>query len=1020
MTWPVLADIFFDMMREAKISFELILCYLVLLFVAIKLFSGNILHTNEYVKKELSYSVLSEGWVQVLENGERVPVEVPGKANKTGRKQFTIERTLPRTLNEHSWLSIRSTRQSMYIYIDGELRKAYYRNFEEYGRTTVPSFYLFVQLSKEDIGKTIKIVGASDNEIYTYTINEVVIGNQMGIWYYYATKDYSGFVLPVIVMIIAVATLGVLLIVGIYNKSARRFVFLGVGVLLYSSWEVFVSHLRQLIFYNVSIASDAGYMLFSLIPIPFLYSLDNLQNKRYHKSNLLFALFVAAGCFFTTWFNDEGILPFAFSMPYLVAVSVISTIYMVATIIIDVYKKRITENHITFSGYIGFALSSIIAGILYAINPDSPATPIVNLGMILIMICGVIDMILTYVVDRRDRVVAEEVSSAKSQFIASMSHEIRTPVNSILGMDELILRESQEDAITSYAKKIRDYGKSLLRLINEILDYSRLESGKVNIIEETYDAEIAITSLYRIFEPIAEKKGLMLELKEHGIKERLLVGDNEKICKMIGEILNNAITYTEKGKVTLGAYIENFGQTDDTGHELVMFSIVITDTGVGISPADLEKLFDPFENTGEKDGQSGMTLVVINRLLEILGSKLNVRSRLGKGSEFSFDIIQKLANEKEIASWKTKPVEPDLSILNEKGRFYSDKLKVLCVDDNTMNLSVIDGLLKRTGAIITNSSSGQEAIEISQKEDFDIIFMDHRMPGMSGEKAMKVIRKHYVKVHKKVVIIALTANEYEGAKREYQKMGFDNYLSKPVKTFELERTLWTYFEDKAMEIPQEGEQEGEQEENDVYKDLFKSIRQIKEINTDSGIKNCGSKELFINAIKTFVETAEDNIDTLQKIIDDKDLHNGVIKVHALKSNARVIGIQELSQHAAYLEECGDQGKEEEFFEKVPKLLDEYKDAFSKLDALFAKENDSESDDENLPEISEEELLDAYSAIEECAKSLDYDSVEGILGELMGYKLSEEDKKRIKLIKKGLAAADSARIIEAVTGNKEEV
>jgi HPt (histidine-containing phosphotransfer) domain-containing protein len=247
-------------------------------------------------------------------------------------------------------------------------------------------------------------------------------------------------------------------------------------------------------------------------------------------------------------------------------------------------------------------------------------------------------------------------------------------------------------------------------------------------------------------------------------------------------------------------------------------------------------------------------------------------------------------------------------------------------------------------------------------------------------------------------------------------MVFDNYLSKPVKTFELERTLWTYFEDKAMEIPQEGEQE----ENDIYKDLFKSIRQIKEINTDSGIKNCGSKELFINAIKTFVETAEDNIDTLQKIIDDKDLHNGVIKVHALKSNARVIGIQDLSQHAAYLEECGDQGKEEEFFEEVPKLLDEYKDAFSKLDALFAKENDSESNDENLPEISEEELLDAYSAIEECAKSLDYDSVEGILGELMGYKLSEEDKKRIKLIKKGLAAADSARIIEAVTGNKEEV
>lgn len=1002
------------MIREAKTKFELILCYLLLLFVVIKLFSGNFLRTSEYVKKELYYSVLSEGWEEILGNGERIPVEVPGKASQTGRKQYTIERTLPFTINEHSWLSVRSTRQNMYVYINGELRKSYYRTFEEYRRPSVPSFYLFIQLSNEDRGKPVRIVGASDNEIYSYTINEVVVGNQMGIWYYYAIKDYSGFVLPIIVMIIAIAGLGVLVIVSIYNKNGRRYVFLGVGVLLFSSWEVLISHLRQLVFFNISVASEAGYMLFSMIPIPFLYSLDCIQNKRYHRSNLLFAIIVGAGSFFTTWFNDEGVITFPSSMPYLVGISVTSTIYMIITIFIDIFKGRLTENRITCFGYIAFAFSSMIAGIFYVINPDQPATPIVNFGMILIMVCAVVDMIMSYVLDRRDRIVAEEVSSAKSQFIASMSHEIRTPVNSILGMDELILRESKEDTITTYARKIRDYGKALLRLINEILDYSRLESGKVNIIEETYDAEIAITSLYKIFEPMAEKKDLTMELKQHGIEGRLLIGDNEKICKMIGEILNNAITYTEKGKVTLGAYIENLGRTDDTGHELVMFSIVVTDTGVGISPSDIGKLFDPFENTGEKDGQGGMTLVVINRLLELVGSKLNVRSRVGKGSEFSFDLIQKLANEKEIASWKTKPVEPDLSILNEKGRYYSDNLKVLCVDDSTMNLSVIEGLLKRTGADITTSSSGEEAIEISKKEDFDIIFMDHRMPVMSGEKAMRMIRKHYDKAKKKVIIIALTANEYEGAKKEYQSMGFDNYLSKPVKTFDLERMLWTYFEDRAAEIPEEDAGEDESQ----YGSLFRQIKQIEGINTDNGIKNCGSKELFVNAVKTFADTAEDNINTLQRIIDDRDLHNGVIKVHALKSNARVIGMQELSDHAAYLEQCGDEGKEEEFFDKVPGLLEEYKDAFGKVREFFEEDEDSASIDEDLPLITSEELSDAYSAIEECAKSLDYDSIEGIIGELSGYKLPDADKKRIKLIKKGLAAADSSKIIEAISDNIE--
>lgn len=978
-----------------------------LVFVAAKLFSGNLFHTNSYVEKELYYSLLSDNWEQILDNGERVPVEVPGKALDTGRKQFTIERKLPITLTEHSWLSIRSTRQNMYVYINGELRKAYYRKFEDYGRTTVPSYYLFIQLSKDDAGKTIRINAGSSSQIYSYTINDIVLGTQMGIWYYYTMKDYSGFVLPIIVMITAVATLSVLIIVSIYNKNGRKFIFLGLGVLLYSAWEVLVSNLRQLVFYNISIASDAAYMLFSLIPIPFLYSLDKLQNKRYHISNLGLSIFVAISSFFTIWFNDEGILTFAFTMPYLVIVSVLSTIYMLITIFIDIYKKRLSENRITFVGYIIFAFSSIMAGIYYGINPDHPASSVVNFGMIIIMVCAVVDMIMTYVVDKRDRVVAEEVSSAKSQFIASMSHEIRTPVNAILGMDELILRESNDNNITAYGRKIRDYGKSLLRLINEILDYSRLESGKVSLIEETYDAEIAITSLYRIFEPIAQKKGLELELQEHGIKDRLLVGDNEKICKMIGEILNNAITYTEKGKVTLGAYIENLGRTDETGHELVMFSIEVMDTGIGISSADLDKLFDPFENTGEKDGQSGMTLVVINRLLGLLGTKLNVRSRIGKGSEFSFDIIQKIANEKEVACWNTKPLEPDLSIIEEKGRFYSKNLKVLCVDDSSMNLSVIDGLLKRTGAEIVTTNSGEEAINIVQKQSFDIIFMDHRMPGMSGEEAMKIIREHYYVTGTKVIIIALTANEFEGAKKEYQSMGFDDYLSKPVKTFELEKILWTYFEDRAMEAPDTNMPE------DGDDPLFKRIGQIEEINTDNGIKNCGSKELFLNAVKTFVDMAEDNIDLLERITDDRDLKNGVIKVHALKSNARVIGLGELSEHAAYLEECGDKGKEEEFFAKVPNLLDEYKAIYLKLKAIVTDQEDSKESDENLPEITREELEDAYSAIDECARSLDYDSIEEILNELLKYKLPDSEHERIKLIRKGIVAADSTKIIEAI-------
>ncbi|MBQ1456978.1 MAG: response regulator [Butyrivibrio sp.] len=360
----------------------------------------------------------------------------------------------------------------------------------------------------------------------------------------------------------------------------------------------------------------------------------------------------------------------------------------------------------------------------------------------------------------------------------------------------------------------------------------------------------------------------------------------------------------------------------------------------------------------------------------------------------------------------TKPIEPDLSILKEKGRYYSEKLNVLCVDDSTMNLSVIEGLLKRTGASIKTAISGEDAVSLAILEQYDVIFMDHRMPGMGGEKAMNMLRKHYQRIDRKIVIIALTGNEFEGARKEYRKMGFDDYLSKPVKTFDLEKMLWTYCEDMAQSPPEVVD------ESYSYDDVFDDIKGVDGINTDNGIKYCGSKELFVNAVKTFVDTSDDNIQMLNDLINSKDLKNGVIKVHALKSNARVIGCGTLSEHAAFLEERGDQEDVETFWNGVPKLLTEYIELTDRLKAI-CQEHEVAADEDSLMEITPDELKDAYSAIEECAISLDYDSIEQILNELAGYKLGDEDKKKVALIKKGLAAVDNDRIIKAIKAEGSE-
>ena len=381
--------------------------------------------------------------------------------------------------------------------------------------------------------------------------------------------------------------------------------------------------------------------------------------------------------------------------------------------------------------------------------------------------------------------IADSANAAKSRFLANMSHEIRTPINAVLGMDEMILRESRETEIRSYAANIMSAGKTLLSLINDILDLSKVEEGKMEIIPVQYELSSLLNDLENMILERVKKKGL--EFRNEVGKEipHLLYGDEIRIRQCVVNLLTNAVKYTEKGSVSLEVFFEK----KDEKRILLGFSV--RDTGMGMKKEDLNKLFAPFQRIEEKRNRSiegtGLGMSIVRQLLELMGSELHVESEYGKGSSFTFSVEQEVVKWEEIGDYskRSKEIRQENRVYRE--RFHAPDAKILVVDDTEMNLAVIQSLLKKTRLQIDTASSGKDALALLDKNSYDAVFIDHMMPDMDGIETLKCMRESGK--HPKVPAVALTANAVSGAREMYLSAGFTDYLSKPVDGDKLEKML---------------------------------------------------------------------------------------------------------------------------------------------------------------------------------------------------------------------------------------
>ncbi len=601
--------------------------------------------------------------------------------------------------------------------------------------------------------------------------------------------------------------------------------------------------------------------------------------------------------------------------------------------------------------------------------------------------------------------VAQKASEAKSSFLSNMSHEIRTPINAVLGLNEMILRESREAQTLEYANSVKSAGNSLLGIVNDILDFSKIEAGKMDILPVEYNISSTINDLLNLIAVKAEDKGLALNFNIDRALPQKLIGDEIRIKQCVTNILTNAVKYTEKGSVTLNV---SYRKADD---DSIFLRFQVIDTGIGIKEEDIEKLYSPFERIEEIRNRSiegtGLGMSIVKKLLALMDSRLQVKSVYGEGSDFSFEVKQQVASWEELGDFRQRYKEFLGSQKKYHESFIAPDAVILVVDDTPINLTVVKGLLKNTKVQVDTAESGFETLELVKKKKYDVIFIDHRMPEMDGLQTLEVLKDMDDNLSLDAPCIALTANAGAGAREEYISAGFNDYLSKPVNGELLEEMLKEYLpKEKVLEAElKEAEDEMPGGENDES-DNDVTLNRLQGVDLCEAEKNCGSKELLVNVVKEFLTTIDSKADLIEKYALEKDYRNYTVTVHALKSSARLIGAMELSAMAAHLEECGNAEDEKEISEKTPQLLELFRSYNEKLSAINGDVNEDE-----LPEIDIDELESAFGDVKELLEAYDFDTADGIMNMLAQYRVPEEYKEKFAKVKELMSAVDRDELIK---------
>lgn len=614
---------------------------------------------------------------------------------------------------------------------------------------------------------------------------------------------------------------------------------------------------------------------------------------------------------------------------------------------------------------------------------------------------------------------AEYATQAKSTFLANMSHEIRTPMNAIIGFSELVLNMDISDTVREYVEDIRFSSHNLLAIINDILDISKIESGKMEIIPDAYFVENLLKDISLIISTQAMEKGLEFNMHVDPNLPAVLYGDKVRLRGILINILNNAVKYTNKGSVTFDVSI--LEQTADR----VKLEFKVTDTGIGIRKEDQKNLFKNFERLDQKfhygvEG-SGLGLAITKGYVTLMNGEINVASTYGEGSVFTVVLDQKIVDDKPVED--CYDTGDDFHWSTEFGRMQISGVQVLVADDNHVNVKVAYGTFKTYGLSVDTATSGQEAIRLCQNKQYQLVFLDQMMPEMDGVETLEHIRSlgGCYAPGGKCKIIVLTADAVSGARQQLLDKGFDEYLGKPMNLKQLERLFIRFLPPETITFCQKEESAGSpspvSEEDLAY---LKSA--LPDIQIEQGISNCGGMlEDYLKVLRIAYDYGEKQLDEMRSMHQMQDYENYTIKIHSMKSTALNLGADAISQLALDQEMAG-KSKDYAF---IDTHLDQFQAAYSNLLAQIKTVLEHYELLDSLPENSSREILTEemihpiLAVIRQSVEEFDFSKVFDILEEVNKYNVPapyDEIFQKIGTYMEDLSVNQIQQLLEEVNDN----
>ena len=498
---------------------------------------------------------------------------------------------------------------------------------------------------------------------------------------------------------------------------------------------------------------------------------------------------------------------------------------------------------------------------------------------------------------KRVREDAERANLAKSEFLANMSHEIRTPMNAVMGLSDLIMEESRGRKVYGYACDIKAASQNLLTIINDILDLSKVEAGKMELVPVDYSLKTMVNEVVNMMKVAASQHGLELKCEVDSTLPSRYRGDDGRIKQILINIMNNAVKFTKEGfvKISVGGYHD-----DVRDMEKLVFRV--QDTGIGIKQENLERIFEDFKqvDSGRNRGVegTGLGLSITKRFVQMMKGSIEVESVYGEGSTFIVTIPQKIVDSRTLAEMPDTEEE----VSEEMENFVVDGYKVLVVDDNLINRKVAMGFLKNYGFELYEAESGREAIEMVKKTRFNIIFMDHMMPEMDGIEATRIIREECGVNGRTPVVIALTANAMAGVREKFLNNGFQDFIAKPLDRKPLNEVLSRWIPNAYKQEIKEGDDQAARSQPKI---TFEDIH-IHGINIEEAKKHhTGEVEDFIELLRLYYLDGQRKVGYLENLLEQENYKDYGIEVHGLKSASANVGAMELSVQAKEHEDAAN-------------------------------------------------------------------------------------------------------------------